>query len=61
MLTYTNGSTIELYGVYPGSGWVYELEQNGPRTVKIKFFNTQTKQEAEWTAKIEGSRIKVEN
>ncbi len=60
VLTYTNGSAIELYGVYAGTGWVYDVEQNGPEKVKIKFFNIQTENEAEWTAKIENGRIKVE-
>lgn len=60
VLTYTNGSAIEVYGVYAGTGWVYDVEQNGPEKVKIKFFNIQTENEAEWTAKIENGRIKVE-
>ncbi len=61
VLTYTDGSRIQLYGVYAGTGWVYQVESNGPRTVKLKFFNTQTEREAEWTATIESGRIKIEN
>jgi len=60
-LAVTDDSAIELYAFYPESGWVYELEKNGPREVTIKFFNVQTEQEAEWKAQIEDSGIKVED
>jgi hypothetical protein len=60
-LTYTDGSAITLYGFYPNSGWVYEVESNGPRTVKLKFFNVNTGRDAEWKATIEGGRIQIEN
>jgi hypothetical protein len=56
-----SGTTITLYGFYPEPGWVYQVERNGPRTVKLKFFNTQTEQDREWKAQIEGGRIQVEN
>jgi hypothetical protein len=47
--------------MYPDSGWVYQVEQNGPSTVKLKFFNTVTQQDREWKATVEGGRIQVEN
>ncbi len=55
------GNTISLYGFYPNAGWVYEVERNGPNTVKLNFFNVQTEQDREWKAQIEGGRIQVEN
>lgn len=60
VLAYT-GDSISLYGVYAGTGWVYEVERNGPREVKLKFFNTQTGNDEEWKAELEGGRIRVEN
>jgi hypothetical protein len=55
------GSEISLYGFYPNANWVSQTEQNGPRTVKLEFFNTATEREGEWKAQIEGGHIQVEN
>ena len=60
MLAHQGGS-ISLYGFYPNSGWVHEVERNGPGTVKLKFFNVQTERDREWKATVDGGRIKVEN
>ena len=60
VLAYT-GSSITLASTNLGDGWVYSTESNGPRTVKLKFFNTQTEQEAEWKATIESGRIQIED
>ena len=61
MILAKTGTSITLYGFYPNSGWVSQTESNGPRTVKLQFFNTQTEQDREWKATIEGGRIQVEN
>ena len=55
------GNDISLYGFYPNSGWVHEVERDGPRLVKLKFFNVQTGNDREWKAEVDGGRIKVEN
>jgi hypothetical protein len=55
------GNSIKLYGFYPNSGWISQTESNGPTTVKLKFFNTQTQQDREWKATVQGGGIQVEN
>jgi outer membrane biosynthesis protein TonB len=60
VLAYT-GSSITLSSTSLGAGWVYRAETNGPRTVKLNFFNTDTEQEAEWKATIESGRILIED
>ena len=61
VLRVTNGSSIEVQSVTPTGDWVYRIERNGPQEVKVTFFSPSTGRDAEWTAKFEGSRIKVEN
>lgn len=61
VLAYTNRSQLALSSFTPNPGWVVSIETNGPRTVTLKFYNTDTGQDAEWKAKIEDGRVKVEN
>ncbi len=60
VLAFADESTITLWSVSKSQGWVYEVEHDGPRSVVIKFFNTQTHDEAEFQAELESDRIKVE-
>ena len=61
VLAYTNGNSLSLYSVSTSSGWVYRAESNGPKTVKLKFFNTENGEDSEWKATIESGQIKIEN
>jgi hypothetical protein len=56
-----DGSSISVASVTRQPNWVSQIEQNGPRSVEIKFFNTATRQDEEFHATVEGGRIKVEN
>ena len=60
VLAFADESAITLWSVTATQGWVYNVERDGPRSVVIKFFNTQTHDEAEFQAELEGNRIKVE-
>jgi hypothetical protein len=56
-----DGSSISVASVTRQPNWVSQIEQNGPRSVEIKFFNTATRQDEEFHATVESGRIKVEN
>jgi hypothetical protein len=56
-----DGSSIYVASINRQPNWVAQIDQNGPRTIEIKFFNTATQQSAEWHATVESGRIKVEN
>ncbi len=60
-LAVVDGSSISVYSVVRGDGWVHQVDRNGPRSVEVKFFNVNTEQEAEFHATIESGSIKVES
>jgi len=55
-----DGSSISVASLSPQANWVYEIANNGPRTIEIKFFNVATGSDREFHATVEGGRIKVE-
>jgi hypothetical protein len=61
VLAFADETTITVWSVAPKANWVYEVENNGPRTIAVKFFNVQTHREATFQAEVEGNRIKVES
>jgi hypothetical protein len=56
-----DGSSIHVASVARQPNWVSQVDQNGPRSVEIKFFNTATQQDEEFHATVENGRIEVEN
>lgn len=50
---------IELVSVTKVTGWVSQVENNGPNSIEIKFFNTTTHAEAKFAVERDGTRLKV--
>lgn len=60
-LALVDGTSISLYGFAANGSWTYRAERNGPTTVKLKFYETETGNDAEFTARVSGGHIDVEN
>jgi len=60
-LAFVDGTSISLYGFAANGSWTYRAETNGPTTVKLKFYEPATGNDAEFTARVSGGRIQVEN
>ena len=60
VLAFADQATLTLWSVSAMTGWVYDVEHDGPNSVVVNFFNTQTNAEAEFQAELEDTGIQVE-
>lgn len=54
-----DGRALELWSVSPEPGWVFLVEDRGPREVKIKFRPAEGGEEAEFEVALEHGRLEV--
>lgn len=54
-----DGERLEYWSVAPEPGWVFLVEDRGPREVKVKFRPAKGGEEAEFEVKFDGDRLKV--
>ena len=59
VIAYHDGNTLEFWSASTESGWVFDVERNSPSVIEVKFFNTNSGDEAKFVIEREGGGLEV--